>query len=466
MSMIKTVAHRSACPRGLSRGLSDISGGTSVIAAVMAVPLLTLVGFGVDYSNAVRVKSSLQAALDAATLAAARSFATTQGDPTAEVTAYLTENFTAKRGLSPPQVTATADGSGKISTMATVEVPTSFVALINYPKLPVKAESEAMGGTGNIELALVLDNTGSMAGQKLTDLQTAAKGLVTDLFAAPNGATKVKVGVVPFAQYVNVGLAYRNAAWLNVAPDSTTTTNQCWNTYVNPTGCTTTNTTCYSDGVPYSCQSTTCSNPGTLTQVCGPVTYSSTWSGCVGSRAYPLDVQTGADFTTQVPGMVNTSCPSELTRLTNDPTIVNAQIDAFVATGETYIPAGLIWGWRVLAHDGPFGDGVDTTSNKDVRKILVLMTDGENTMSPDYPYHWGNDTVLANNLTKEACTNLKAQGVTIFAVTFGVNSPTAQQVMSDCATGPPYYYQAATASDLTAAFTDIGKSLATARLTK
>jgi hypothetical protein len=137
-----------------------------------------------------------------------------------------------------------------------------------------------------------------------------------------------------------------------------------------------------------------------------------------------------------------------------------------VATGDTYLPSGLIWGWRVLSPAAPFADGVDTTTSTDVRKIMVLMTDGENTMSPDYPYHWLTDKTLTNNLTAEACTNIKAQGVTIYAIAFGVNSPTAIQVLKDCASGPPQFYSAATGSELATAFSDIGKALATVHLTK
>ena len=60
--------------------------------------------------------------------------------------------------------------------------------------------------------------------------------------------------LVPFAQYVNVGMANRNASWMAVPPDTTTTTiYQCWDTYPNAvkSNCRMVTYTGYDDGVPY-----------------------------------------------------------------------------------------------------------------------------------------------------------------------------------------------------------------------
>ena len=51
------------------------------------------------------------------------------------------------------------------------------------------------------------------------------------------------------------------------------------------------------------------------------------------------------------------------------------------------------------------------------------MTDGTNTKSPTYPTHDGTDGAATNTLTAEACTAIKASGVTIYTVIFGVDDP-------------------------------------------
>ena len=65
-----------------------------------------------------------------------------------------------------------------------------------------------------LEVALVLDNTGSMKkDDKETALRQAVQELVDSVMA---GQADVKVAVVPFSQYVNVGVENRNAPWLEV----------------------------------------------------------------------------------------------------------------------------------------------------------------------------------------------------------------------------------------------------------
>ena len=67
-------------------------------------------------------------------------------------------------------------------------------------------------GRGTREVALVLNNSGSMAGQPLADLCVAAKNLTSVLFAGYEGTDKVRLAIVPFAGAVNVGAAQPGAA--------------------------------------------------------------------------------------------------------------------------------------------------------------------------------------------------------------------------------------------------------------
>ena len=457
------------CATHLSRAFRrDAGGSVALVLAMTTIPLCAVGGLAIDFANAARVKNGLQKSLDASVLAAAKAQSDLNVQTDAVIKAYVTENFTAVRGLAPPTVTSSIDANGLITATATISTPTYFMSLFGWNQIPLQATSEGAFGSGFLEIVMVLDNTGSMSGSKLDGLKAAAKGLLDTVYAAPKAAEKVKVGVVPFAQYVNVGVANRNASYMNVPLDSSTTTNQCWNTYPNATSsnCMTVTSTCHNDGVPYSCTSQQCTwDYGAPVEVCGPVTSNSTWYGCAGSRSYPLDVDTSADFTTRVPGVMNVSCPSTLTRLSNDVTALKSQVDAMVATGETFIAPGVTWGWRVLSPDAPFADGASPTQ-QDNKKIMILMTDGANTMSPVYPEHYGSDQTLSNNLTAEVCTNVKKKGVTIFTVSFGVTDANANALLAACASGPPYSYSAATTSELYGAFQSIGKSLSAVRITK
>ncbi len=81
----------------------------------------------------------------------------------------------------------------------------------------MNAASRVAKGDQTFEIALVLDNSGSMAGSYLTDLKTAAKNLVSTMFTGADGNGKVTVGVVPFAGSVNVGPDMRTANWITIA---------------------------------------------------------------------------------------------------------------------------------------------------------------------------------------------------------------------------------------------------------
>ncbi len=455
-------------PPAVRRMLGDRRGGMQILFAVSAVPLLAIIGLAVDHGYAILVKQRLQSSMDGAVLAAATAAALQTGTPADVADAYMASNFTTKFPGMTPALSLNVGNDGHVTGEATLSMPTSFSRAIGVDTLPIKVGSDAVFGAGKAEIALVLDNTASMSGTKLDQLKAAAKELVTTVYAAPNAAQKVKVSLVPFAQYVNVGTSNRNASWLDVPNDSSTSTYQCYDTYPNATytNCTNVTATCYNDGSPYDCSYQSCAyNPGTPVNVCGTITYTSTWYGCVGSRAYPLDVQTGSSFSTRVPGLMDTSCPSTLSRLSTDQSAINSQIDAMVATGETYIPSGLIWGWRTLSSEAPFSDGAPS-SQHDVRKFMVVMTDGTNTKSPTYPTHDGTDGAATNTLTAEACTAIKASGVTIYTVIFGVDDPVGAQLMKDCASSASQYYSAVTGADLSAAFASIGQSLVAIHLTR
>ena len=56
-----------------------------------------------------------------------------------------------------------------------------------------------------LEVALILDNTGSMKGGKLESLRNASQDLVDILFQVPELQANLKVGIVPYSASVNVG---------------------------------------------------------------------------------------------------------------------------------------------------------------------------------------------------------------------------------------------------------------------
>ena len=102
--------------------------------------------------------------------------------------------------------------------------PTTLMRIAGINTLEYMPESVVNAPTGHAEVMLVLDSTGSMAQDgKMDALKLSAKKFVGDVLKANTYEQRVKVGITPFNRYVNVGLDNRNADWMDVPDDYTTT---------------------------------------------------------------------------------------------------------------------------------------------------------------------------------------------------------------------------------------------------
>lgn len=443
-------------------------GSIYVMFALGLIPVIGVMGATVDYGRENYLRDNLQLAVDTALVAAAEAQQKDASTAEAAFSQALEANWMQNDAKIPITSQYTV-GSGVLSGTANIDAPTTFLRIFGFDSIPIGVTSQVKFGSGDADVALVLDNTGSMAGAKIAGLQDAATALVDTLIGSPAPGQNVRVGLVPFTDYVNVGLGSRNEPWLSVPNDSSVTTNQCdWNTpVVSRTNCTTvtTTSTCSStnDGVTTSWPCTNTEQKcdmvyGTPVYSCHNETESHKWRGCVGSRNYPLDMSETANAASPVPGIMDIRCASPLQRLTTDASTLKAQISSMVANGETFLHPGLLWGWRVLSPSAPFADGAPYGSS--TRKIMILMTDGANTKSPNYPEHESTNVLTANNLTAQVCANIKAEGIRIYTIAFEIDDVSAQQLLLTCSSGIPYYYNANTVSELKTAFQEIGNSIA------
>lgn len=441
----------------------DESGATLLMFAGMFAILAATIGVGFDYARAFAVQTAMQRDLDAAIIAGAMQ-ATEDGlDSETIARKYFGDNWTATHQSGDVTIQVT-ESQGKILAKAKVPVPMTLMKLAGFNELTIEATTRVHTGGRDVEMALVLDTTKSMEGQKLIDLKEAAKKLLEAAYKAPGSDQYVKVSLVPFAQYVNVGLANRNQSWLDVEPDATASEEQCGDVtpVIGQSNCQTHTATGYDDGAPYTYTYETCDYEyGPPEYQCNTETTAKTWSGCVGSRSYPLNVR-DEQYSTRIPGIMNTTCSSEIQPLTNDKTLLTAKINGLVAQQATYIPGGLAWGWRVLSKIAPYTEGQekDATSSdgRKVRKMLVLMTDGANTKSPVYPQHTGSVVPEADSLTLELCNAIKADGIDVYTVAFDISDNSVLDKMRSCASDISKFFHTATGQQLEQAFNTIGAS--------
>lgn len=444
---------------------NDERGAVAVLFGLLVFVLIGAGGAAVDVSRGLAVRTTLQSELDAALLAgAAQKQSNANADAASRAEQFFAKNWKARYQSAQATLSVTQGSDGKLSGTATASVPTAFMKLFGYDVVEISVESAVSLEIQDVEVALVLDTTGSMAGSKLAALQTAAKDLVDIVYSPAKADEHVKVSIVPFSDYVNVGLANRGKSWMSVPPDSSTQKEWCGDQQevIGQSNCRMVSAVGYNDGVPYTYQYETCDYQyGPPVYKCTPYTETVTWNGCAGSRNYPLNTLDD-QYSTPIPGLMNVWCPAPLTPLTKDKTVLKDQINALNATGETFIPSGLIWGWRVLSSQEPFSEAVpygQQVSGKQVRKIMVLMTDGANTKSPTYPYNDGGDVTLANKLTTELCANVKAKGIEIFTIAFDVSDAGIKDILRGCASSADKHFDAASESALLTAFQTVAKDM-------
>jgi Flp pilus assembly protein TadG len=460
----------------VTRFLSNSSGNTTIMFAIAIVPMLLVAGAATDMVRANRTQALLQGAADAAALAGGvggQADDDDSDDAMQEIVEDFVEANSAKAALiaAPTIITEYDEDSGAFKVRLKGKFKTSFMALAGIPTMEIDAVAEVMVGNKALEVALVLDNTASMNAEgRLDDLKVAAKKLVDDIYDDQPDDAYVKVGIVPFSNYVNVGTGARGENWLEVPPDQSSTVDSCWDTFPQATksNCQMVPYTLMNDGVQTSGTTEQCVwDYGPPTEVCGPVTSTTTWFGCVGSRNSPLDRNVGSEDV-PYPGVVNQSCPAEVTDLTDDESKLKGEIDSMIGTGETYIPAGLIWGWNMLTAAEPLSNAKSSSDMSGLGgvKALVLMTDGASTLVPAYPYHVAGPAATADAIMLDICSNIKGDGITIYTVGFKVADSIAQNNLIACASDPSKAFDADNASELSAAFKEIAQKLSEVRLSQ
>lgn len=502
----------------------DEGGTVVVIFALAMIPLIMMAGMGIDYSVNSNARQQAQTAVDSAALALAMLPPTTT-----DVDLQTRADSTVRAALANAHVsglTVVMTHTGDIITVAAKgTTATSLTRIANFQSLPLNVSGTANRSMTNLEIALVLDNTGSMAGTKLTNLKSAATDLVTRLFkqADPTKANAVRIGIVPFTMTVNVGPGAAGSDWLDLYAESSihkqifATTTSAANRFSLFTAMKKTWAGCVETRPsPYDVQETAPSRtvPDTLY-----VPYFAPDESDNDDRAvndYMNDLAPGdgngmgmSDRTRQ--GQINkysknafkvsstdrqggtkylygpnSGCEIQpLTRLTTSQSTLTNAINAMTVIGDTNIPIGLMWGWHLLSPNGPYRDGV-AYGNANTKKFIVLMTDGQNQSayvnSANQSYYsgigfiWQNrdGTTSSDNSVRTAaidtrlstlCTNVKKEGIQIFTVRVEVTDGTSN-VLKNCATSPSMFFDVTNASGLPAVFQAIADQISELRISK
>ncbi|WP_284125907.1 VWA domain-containing protein [Parerythrobacter aestuarii] len=208
----------------LSRILRDTKANMMAIGAAAIIPLVGVVGGGVDASRMYLAQSRLQQACDSATLAARKELSggaivdgTIPSDLEATADNFFETNFTpGMYGTTGVNYDLTAGTGTALNGSATASVPTTLMRVFNMPQIDIAVTCSADLSLPNIDVVLVLDNSGSMRNTRIAALKTAVLSFYDEMMAAAPDGARIRIGLVPYANTVNVGslVMAENADWI------------------------------------------------------------------------------------------------------------------------------------------------------------------------------------------------------------------------------------------------------------
>ena len=444
----------------LARFARDTSGSIAIMWGLSAIVVIGMVGAAIDYSRAVNVKEVMAQELDGAVLAGARYLSSSTDTDKTKTQIVDTFSQTTERvlgdqatyGLTPDDITINQE-AGTITATAKGAVQTAFMKILGIDMMPLAVTSQASFSDKYLEIALVLDVTGSMndpaeteevtdrwgrtktvvVSTKIEALRTAAKELV-DKLIPDDTSDRVRISIIPYSAGVQLDESLVKTA---------------------------------TNGYSRKC----------ATERTGDEEYTD-----ASYTTEPIGDGSGVSQNAVLYAEGN-SCPqSKILPLTNNrQTLLNA-INALSANGNTAGQTGIAWGWYTLSPNWSSLWGGNSQpaaySDEETLKYAIIMSDGDfNTYYKyDYACLYGNGyycynysrdkywyTEYSNNLSSErgrkTCDAMKnssansGHGINIYSVFLSADSGTqGEQTLEYCASGSDQFVHATDGQALVGAF--------------
>lgn len=363
-------AARTASFRAAARFGREEDGSLIVFGLFCFVMMLLMTGVALDVMRYEERRTVLQATIDRAALAAADLQQTL---PPKDVV----KDYFVKAGLTPPKDEDIVVEQGayneyrKVSVKTSENLPTWFMRMVGINEMTTPAASTAEESIGQVEISLILDISGSMGrNNRLTNLKPAAKNFVDKIFDSTEPG-KVSISIVPYSTQVNLTDDF--ASYFNISGEHG-----------------------YSNCIEFD------KAKGDFDTTAMDVGFGA------GARVY----QRNGHFDPFVyskydmrPSLLNcrTEAGAKILPFSGDRDQLKSFIDSLSAGGNTSIDIGMKWGAALLdpslqpvvdgmIADGKlpaaFGDRPYAFDDAEALKIIVLMTDGENTaefrLNPEY----------------------------------------------------------------------------------
>ncbi|WP_283643919.1 TadE/TadG family type IV pilus assembly protein [Marinovum algicola] len=346
----------------------DDSGNATIVCVYLSLAILLTTGAAIDVMRYESIRTKMQHVLDRAVLAAADL--DQEADPSG-----VAQDYVATAGVARALTQVTVDEGlnyRTVSATGNTDVETLFMRMAGIDSLNAPAHSVAEEKISKVEISMILDISGSMgSNSKIQNLRAAAKEFVDTVITPTTDAMdQTTVSVVPYNATVNLGPTV--SQYFNIE-----------------------DTHDYSNCVIF--------NDNEFDTV--DITQDQLLK-----RLAHFDPYSSSETTTEIS---NPWCPDDdygqIVVASSDANALKAHIDSLGAGGNTAIDLGMKWGTALLSDaaapvfdqmraDGHLSESATqrpaTFTDTEAMKVVVLMTDGQNTtqydLKPEFKTEWSD----------------------------------------------------------------------------
>ncbi len=477
----------------LSQFFKRNDGAIAIMFAFFLLPFILVMSIGIEVGRLIYVETRMAYAIDAAVVSVAR-YDLNDAQANMENMFYvnLERDF---MGMDLVPTFEITENNTKITISVEGDMPTILGKFVGINSLHANASATSLRTLVGVEIAMILDTTGSMlSNNKIGGLKVAAKNFIDVIFQDEETRPNTLIGIIPYAMTVNVGSD--KTGWLT---DPATAANPVF----------------FPAGAPWKgCVKNRDITLGSLSDT-PPTQITDKFETYYAESSYTFHAWWQAwdnDYTIRSDGTIrvrnsfsyanigpNLNCVDPLQIPINNKTSLKSKIDSLdVYMGGTD-GSRIVWGWRMLSPkwNGLWGaQPMKEYGASNNIKAIIMMTDGENSV-PSRNYTGvavtayeprSNPAIIGNNRLStgrmygastrsqantqinaamaEACTKIKDAGIEIYTVVLQVNDETTQNLYRNCATSQNHYYAPGNTSELYEDFEKIAKSLNRIRIIK
>lgn len=510
----------------------DERGTMAVIMAMMLSVMLLSVGGAIDFLRWHQARLTTTAAVDAAVLAAGRALIMHPSD--AQDAATIANNVyraaiadrvpvisdTIRFTVDAVEGSVVANGSASMQTTILSTVGFNELGLVSTSGTDLARAEVSPGGPGgsNLEVAVMLDVTGSMCGDgvgpcltgtKIDGLKAAATDLVNIVVKADQSQFTSKVALVPFATKIRLAqdgggaammktLTNLDATWSGLFHDCTASSGGGGSETNGDWTC-----TAYADIPVIDWKVMPCVTEryfGGAFDLTDDAPGAGHWLNAHdGSRRQlsndssdtPLALGDGTGVAGD-PAVHWNFRPdgycgdiaegNDIQPLTSNKATLIARINALQGYGGTAGALGTSWAWYMLSPNwnsvwtgesvpGSYAELAATSPGgaPALRKVAVLMTDGGFNA---FRSGKGQDQQMVSDHAVSVCIAMKALGIEVYTVGFALDQLTsaeatiARATLTACGTDVSHFYETLDVPQLRTAFQSIGSHMAGLRLTR